>query len=308
MDDRTTGVDVDAVEEEEEEEGEEEEGEEEELNEELALDKQTAEQEMEGRCGPRSSSHNLRPRRRPSEAHRRAMQPQDDSHLHASLEHHAMTQCSIKKGSEVFGDAGEEAVLSEMKQLHDMGVAESKKANMLTREEKSKSLNYLMCLKQKRIGRIKGRGCADGRKQRLHKTKEETSAPTLATESLFLSCTIDAKERRNTVKPDIPGAFMQTDVDWVTHARLEGPLASLVAKVDLNLHEKHLECDKKGKPIMHVKPKKAPSGTLQVAILFWKDLSANACRGDAKQTPTIGAWQTRWSTANNAPSRGTSTT
>jgi hypothetical protein len=94
---------------------------------------------MEGRCGPRSSSHNLCPtcRRRPSEKYRRAMQPQDNSHLHASLEHYAMTQYSIKKGLEVFGDAGKEAVLSEMKQLHDMGVVEPKKANMLTRGEKS---------------------------------------------------------------------------------------------------------------------------------------------------------------------------
>jgi succinylarginine dihydrolase len=120
---------------------------------------------MEGQHGPRSSSHNLRPSRRPSEEHRRAMQPQDDSHLHASLEHHTMTQCSIKNVLEGFGDAGKEAVLPAMKQLHDMGVAEPKKANVLTREKKSKSLNYLMFLKQKRSGRIKGRCCANGRKQ-----------------------------------------------------------------------------------------------------------------------------------------------
>jgi hypothetical protein len=159
---------------------------------------------MEGRHRPRSSSHNLRPRRRPSEEHRRAMQPQDNSHLHASLEHHAMTQCSIKKGLDVFGDAGEEAVLSEMKQLHDMGVAEPKKANMLTREEKSKSLNYSMFLKQKRSGRIKGRGCADGRKQRLCKTKEETSAPTVATESLFLLRSTIVGACQSRILPSVP--------------------------------------------------------------------------------------------------------
>jgi hypothetical protein len=131
-----------------------------------------------------------------------------------------------------------------------------------------------MFLKEKRSGRIKGRGCADGRKQRLHKTKEETSAPTVATELLFLSCAIDAKERRTIVTSDIPGAFMQTDVDEVMHVRLEGPLASLLAKVNPNLYEKHLEYDKKGKPIMCVKLKKALCGTLQAAMLFWKDLSA----------------------------------
>jgi hypothetical protein len=136
MDDGTPGVDVDIEDEEEEKKEEEEEGTEEEedeeegTEEEKALDEQTTEQEMEGRCGPRSSSHNLRPRRRPSEEYRRAaMQPHDNSHLHASLEHYAMTQYSIKKGLEVFGDAGKEAVLSEMKQLHDMGVVEPKKAN-----------------------------------------------------------------------------------------------------------------------------------------------------------------------------------
>jgi hypothetical protein len=131
-----------------------------------------------------------------------------------------------------------------------------------------------MFLKQKRSGIIKGRGCADGRKQRLCKTKEETSAPTVATESLFLSCAINAKERRTVVTTDIPGAFMQTDVDEVIHVRLEGPLASLLAKLAPNLYEKYLEYDKKGKPIMCVKLKKALCGTLQAAMLFWKDLSA----------------------------------
>jgi hypothetical protein len=66
----------------------------------------------------------------------------------------------------------------------------------------------------------------------------------------------------------------QSDVDEVTHVRLEGPLASLLVKVDPNLHEKHLEHNKKGKPIMHVKLKKALCGTLQAAMLFWKDLLA----------------------------------
>ncbi len=94
-----------------------------------------------------------------------------------------------------------------MQQLHNMDVVEPKRSNMLTQEERSRALNYLMFLKEKRSGKIKGRGCADGRKQRLYKTKEETSAPTVAIESLFLTCTIDAKERRTVATTDIPGAF-----------------------------------------------------------------------------------------------------
>jgi len=85
----------------------------------------------------------------------------------------------------------------EMQQLHDRKVSEPKAAHMLTREEKKKALEYLIFLKKKRCGRIKARGCADGRKQRIYKSKEETSSPTVAVESLFLSCSIDTKERRD---------------------------------------------------------------------------------------------------------------
>jgi hypothetical protein len=241
-------------------------------------DEDATAEDMDSRYGPRSGRHNLRPRHKPSRkycnAMRQPMRPQDKSHLHATLDHYAMTQYSVKKGLQVFGEAGKEAVSSEMQQFHDMGVGEPKRGDMLTRQEKSRALNYLMFLKRKRCGRVKGRGCADGRKQRLYKTKQETSAPTVAIESLFLTCTIDAKERRTVVTADIPGAFMQTDVDEVIHVRLEGPLASLLAKVDPELYDKYLEQDKKGKPVMYVKLKKALYGTLQAAMLFWKDLSA----------------------------------
>ena len=128
-----------------------------------------------------------------------------------------LTQYNVKKGLKIFGEAGAEAVVMEMKQLHDRGVIQPKLANMLTQEEKRRSLQYLMFLKKKRCGCIKGQGCVDGCKQRIYKTKEETSAPTVSIESLFLSCVIDAKEGRKVMTCDIPGAFMQTDIDEVIH-------------------------------------------------------------------------------------------
>jgi hypothetical protein len=126
-------------------------------------------QELNDQYGERKHEHRLRPRR-----------PRDYKHVHTQLENIVMTQHSIKKGLKIFGEAGAEAVTSDMKQLHDRSVIDPKSANMLTREEKRKALSYLMFLKKKRCGRIKGRGCADGRKQRIYKTKEETSAPMVA--------------------------------------------------------------------------------------------------------------------------------
>jgi len=221
------------------------------------------EQKMNTRYGTRTEEHNLRPRK-----------PRDYGHIHTTLEHTCMTQHSVNKGLKVFGESGSEAVVAEMQQLHDRDVIEPKKSSMLTREEKHKALHYLMFLKKKRCGRIKARGCADGRKQRIYKTKEETSAPTVAIESLMLSCTIDAKEKRKVVTADIPGAFMQADMDEVIHMKLEGPLAELLTKVNPAKYEKFIEIEK-GKPVMYVLLKKALYGTLQAALLFWQDLSGN---------------------------------
>ena len=101
-----------------------------------------------------------------------------------------------------------------------------------------------MCLKQKRCGRIKARGCADGRKQRLHKTKEETSSPTVTTEALFLTSLIDAEEERDIATVDIPGAFMHSDMDELVHVRLSGPMAELLVRVDPEKHRKYVVKDK----------------------------------------------------------------
>ena len=64
-----------------------------------------------------------------------------------------MTQHSVKKGLKEFGKAGSDAVIAEM---HDRDVNEPKKANLWTQGEKNKALHYLMFLKKKRCGRIKG--------------------------------------------------------------------------------------------------------------------------------------------------------
>ena len=60
---------------------------------------------------------------------------------------------------------------------------------------------------------IKGRVCADGRKQRDWLSKEDTSSPTVSTEGLMLSCMIDAMKGREVATVDIPGAFLQTGYD-----------------------------------------------------------------------------------------------
>jgi hypothetical protein len=190
----------------------------------------------------------------------------------SDLEHVALTQYNVKRGLEKFGQAASDAVLKEMKQLHDRKTIRPRFSSDLTLQEKRNALAYLMFIKEKRCGTIKARGCADGRKQRVYKTKEETSSPTVRTESLMLSCVIDAKERRKVMTADVPGAFMQVDVDEVVHVRLVGPLAVLLTKVDPELYTEYLGVEH-GKEVLYVQLQKALYGTLSAAMLFWKDLS-----------------------------------
>jgi hypothetical protein len=222
--------------------------------------------------------HGLRPKKAPNYDNHLgiANKPVEHGMMHANLkdlEHIALTQYTVKKGLQVFGEAGAKAVIKEMKQLDQLKVIEPKQASMLTRAEKKASLEYLMFLKQKRCGRIKGRGCADGRKQRVYMTKEETGSPTVMTEGLFLSCTIDAKEERDVATTDIPGAFMQTDMDAVVHVRLSGPLAAMLVRVDPKKYKKFVTMEK-GKPVVYVRLLKALYGTMQASLLFGKDLTA----------------------------------
>eukprot|EP00957_Ditylum_brightwellii_P077097 5859525-Ditylum_brightwellii.AAC.1 len=124
-----------------------------------------------------------------------------------------LTQYYVSKGIKVFGQKGVDAVLTELKQLHDGMVIKPKHHKDLSRREKSAVLQYLMFFTQKHCGKIKGRGCADGKKQRIYKIKSYMSSPTVGVVSLMLPCIIDAEEGRDVATVNIPGAFMQADMD-----------------------------------------------------------------------------------------------
>ena len=181
-------------------------------------------------------------------------------------------QMSLKKGLKAFGKSGADAVVEELRQLDYMQVIKPKYRTDLSADDRHKALNYLMYLKQKRCGRIKARGCADRRKQRVYKGKDETSSLTVSTEALFLSCVIDAQEGCNVVTVDIPGAFMHSEMDEVLHLRLDGPMAELLCKVDEKKYRQYMYYEKK-KPVLYVQLMRALYGTLQAALLFWINLS-----------------------------------
>jgi len=118
---------------------------------------------------------------------------QDESEFNKYVHEILLSQWGMKQGLKIFGERGVAAVTKELQQLHDRKVIKPMQAHELTNEQQRKALAYLMFLKEKRDGSIKGRGRADGRKQRGWMDKEDTSSPTVSIQALILSCMIDAE-------------------------------------------------------------------------------------------------------------------
>ena len=93
---------------------------------------------------------------------------------------------------------------------------------------------YLMFLKRKRCGKIKARGCADGRPQREYLSKDESSSPTVSIYALMTSCLMDAIEGRKVATCDIPGAFLQVDwpADRDCYLKFDGVMVSMICDIN----------------------------------------------------------------------------
>ena len=85
------------------------------------------------------------------------------------------TQYGINQRLKLFQEEGEEAVMKELQQMHDLKVVKGIEASTINSEMRKKDLNYLMVLKRKELGTVKGRGCADGRKHNKYVKKEDAA-------------------------------------------------------------------------------------------------------------------------------------
>ena len=181
-------------------------------------------------------------------------------------------QMGMKLGVKMFGEPGVAAVKKEVRQLHDREVMKAVMKSTLTKEQIRQALGYLMFLKRKRCGKIKGRGCADGRKQRAFIAKEDASLPTVATEAVFMTAILDAMERREVAVIDIPGAFMQAIMNPGVYMRITGLMVTLLLEIDDSYRP--FVVYERGEPVLYVELLRALYGTLRAARLFWEKLTA----------------------------------
>ena len=109
-----------------------------------------------------------------------------------------------------------------------------------------------MFLNQKQSGKINIRRCADGKNQKLYKTREDTRSPTLTSNSILLSCVIDAEENRE-------------DKDYMICIQLTGPLSVPISTFDPTQIKKYIVYEK-GIPVIYKRMNKALYGTLHTIV------------------------------------------
>jgi hypothetical protein len=73
---------------------------------------------------------------------------------------------------------------------------------------------------EKRDGKVKSHMCVNCSTQHGYINKEDAASPTVATDSIATTATIDAKQDRDVMTIDVPNAFIQTDMEKIDGNRV----------------------------------------------------------------------------------------
>jgi hypothetical protein len=187
---------------------------------------------------------------------------------------------NLKKGIQKFGDKGYQAAKGEMKQLHDRDCWKPIHFHDMKDTEKKKALESLIFLVEKKSGKIKARHCANGSKQRQWMDKQDTASPTVSTNSVMITGTIEAEEGRDVATFDIPNAFIQTGVDEEDAdgdrivMKIRGAMIDMLLEIDREAYEPHVKYEH-GQKVMYVHIQRAIYGMLMSGLLFYKKFRAS---------------------------------
>ncbi len=183
-----------------------------------------------------------------------------------------MAQLSFKAALKTWGNDVLIAAESEMTQLHWRNSFRPVRYQELSKKQKQMILESHIFMKQKRTGEIKGRAVAGGDKQRGHIDKEESSLPTVATESVLLTSIVDAIEEHRTAIIDVPNAFIQTvvkDKGKRVIIRIRGMLVDILVKIAPEVYSLFVTTNRKGNKQILVECLNALYGTMVASLLYY---------------------------------------
>ncbi len=129
---------------------------------------------------------------------------------------------------------------------------------------------------KKRTGDTKARLVGGGNKQRDYLTKEDSSLPTVATESVLLTSIVDADEKQDVTIIDIPNVFIQTLVedkkDWVI-IQIHGVVVDWFTKIAPEVYTQYVSADRKGGKMLLVECMNAIYGTMIAGLLYCRNFA-----------------------------------
>ena len=130
----------------------------------------------------------------------------------------------------------------------------------------------MQLIKEKRCGRIKGRTCADGRKQRKYILPEDATSPTVSSDAVLLSFMWDVHEGRFVATADVPGAFLHSDMIELVYVVVDGVLVDMLIQSNPK-YKKFVHTTRDGKRVVYLKLRKALYGTVTAARLFFENIT-----------------------------------
>jgi hypothetical protein len=148
------------------------------------------------------------------------------------LRGYVMTQYNLKPGLRKFGAKETTAAIKELTQLLDMDTWMAMDPSKISREDWMRALSFLLFLKEKQTGKVKGQACTNGAPQWAYISKEDAASPTMSTESPFITACIVASKRKKVQCYNVPGAFVNMDVDEDMLMVLKGEMVEMMKGAD----------------------------------------------------------------------------
>ena len=126
----------------------------------------------------------------------------------------------------------------ELVQFNQYKIFKPKHANDLSEEDRKKALSSLIFSEREEEW---------SNKDKVLCARELT----VGLDSVFITSTIDAKERRKVVTIDIPGAFLHADNEDYVIMKMVGTLAELMVKTNPKLYRQYVILEK-GKSVLYL--------------------------------------------------------
>jgi Reverse transcriptase (RNA-dependent DNA polymerase) len=133
-------------------------------------------------------------------------------------------------------------------------------------------LRAISLIKEKRCGQLKGRTCADGSSQQGFYNKQQTASPTVSTDALMISLMIDSFEQRDKATADVPGAYLNADMDAFVLLKLTWDTVSIMCQVN-NKYSVYVTIEH-GQQVLYLQLKKALYGCVRSALLWYELFSS----------------------------------